>query len=235
MSDVGPRKLACIANHTFLVGPLRAGGAVIDAGANAGLFCNAVSAQFGVRVLAIEPHPSHFSAIPTGPGVEKVNAAVATVNGPLKFQLDDNFEGSRLGSNSTGGEVTVTGRTLESLADEYRLDRLSLIKLDIEGAELDALDGLSDKFLSRIAQFTIEFHDFAGYFTSARVEESLRRLEHRGFVAIKFSRKFYGDTLIANRDLCRLSRADVWWLQNISRNARGASRWLRRKIGGPVN
>jgi FkbM family methyltransferase len=230
MSSVSRRALACVANHTFLVRPLLAGGAIIDAGANVGLFCSQMAERYRLKALAIEPHPAHFGRVAAGQLISKVQAAVAPVDGPLTLRLDDNWEGSRVDA-SAGAGVTVAGRTLESLAEEFRLDRLALVKLDIEGAELDVLDGMTDGFLDRVAQFTVEFHDFAGYATTARVEQTLRRLEGKGFAAVKFSRRYYGDTLIAHTGRCGLSASDVWWLRNIARNWRGVKRWVGRRVG----
>jgi FkbM family methyltransferase len=230
---MGRRTLACIEHHTFLSAPLAGGGNVIDAGANLGVFCSGIVSQFHGRVIAVEPHPGYFGRIATGGGIEKLRVAIAAKDGPLTLRLDENLESSRIDPSAGGEGIIVEGRSLESLADELGMSEIALIKMDIEGAELDVLDSLSDAFLARVAQFTVEFHDFAGYASTPRVEQTLDRLEKRGFAAIKFSRSFYGDTLIANIDRCQLSKSDLWWLRNVSRTTQGMGRWIRRKVMGP--
>ena len=60
-----------------------------------------------------------------------------------------------------------------------------MVKVDIEGSEIEVLDSCSDEFLKTIAQLTLELHDFTGQVSKAQprvLEERLRRL---GFFVIK--------------------------------------------------
>jgi FkbM family methyltransferase len=55
--------------------------------------------------------------------------------------------------------VTCEVRTLSQLIDEHGLERIALLKLDIEGCEAAALRGISDAHWPRIAQIVAEIHD----------------------------------------------------------------------------
>lgn len=48
--------------------------------------------------------------------------------------------------------------TISDLIDRFDLDRVALIKMDIEGAEVDALKGIRDEHWDRLEQFCIETH-----------------------------------------------------------------------------
>jgi len=50
-------------------------------------------------------------------------------------------------------------RTLSSVMDEQKIDRIDLLKIDCEGFELDVLQGVRDEHWSRIAQVVVEVHD----------------------------------------------------------------------------
>jgi hypothetical protein len=64
--------------------------------------------------------------------------------------------GSRL---SPGGTVTVRTITLETLFREQAIDRVGLLKLDVEGAEYAILEKmLRDRTLRRINHLFIEWH-----------------------------------------------------------------------------
>jgi hypothetical protein len=90
------------------------------------------------------------------------------------------------------------------------------LKLDIEGAEVRALDSLSDAQLQRIVQITVEFHDFCGQITSAEVDRVVSRLLVNGFFMVCFSFSTRGDVLFVNKSLQPLSFTDrltITWVQ----------------------
>ncbi len=224
-------RLNCIEHHTFLTGPLVAGSIVIDAGANIGGFASAMVERFPCRVLALEPHPKYFDTIPIHDRIHKLSCAVAGTDGRRRLQLDANPEAARLNDTNQGEGTMTEVRRLETIIRENDITELALVKLDIEGTELEVLASLTDDVLGRIAQFTIEFHDFAGYLSTRQVETALAQLERRGWLKVKFSRQYYGDTLIVNRRLVHLSQLDAWWLRHVTRNTRGVGRWVRRRLG----
>lgn len=205
---------------------------VIDAGANIGNFSAAILDGFESRVIALEPHPKYFEAIPEHDRLLKLCCALGDSDGRRRLQLDANPQAARLVESENGQGTTTDVRRLDTLMREQGLEKLALVKLDIEGTELEVLDSLADSTLDQIAQFTIEFHDFAGYITTDQVEQALARLASRGWTTIRFSHRQYGDTLVINRKLVQLTEAEIWWMRNVSRNVRGVVRRVRRQLGG---
>ncbi len=55
--------------------------------------------------------------------------------------------------------VACEGHTMSELIASERLDRIDLLKLDVEGAEVDALAGISPDDWPKIAQIVAEVHD----------------------------------------------------------------------------
>lgn len=136
---------------------LRPGDVVADVGANNGftgvLFARAVGPTG--RVVGFEPSPANLEAARenirlNGVGnFELVAAAVGARPGSVSF--DPGFGN---GAVAAAGPITVPQVTLDEHFGDRRLD---LIKLDIEGYELEALRG-ARRLLERRPALAIEIH-----------------------------------------------------------------------------
>ena len=53
-------------------------------------------------------------------------------------------------------------RSYQSFINEYEIDKISLMKINIEGGEYELLEYLTNqqKFLERIENIQVQFHDF---------------------------------------------------------------------------
>jgi Methyltransferase FkbM domain len=123
---------------------------------------------------------------------------------------------------ATGAKIeVVTFSRFLSLTDVSEVD---LLKLDIEGAELDVLDSIDDETLRRIRQISVEFHDFTYPDTAGRVGSIRQHLRAAGFHDICFSRD-NSDVLFINRNL-GVSQPNLMLLRTVVKYARGISRRL---------
>jgi FkbM family methyltransferase len=136
---------------------LRPGDVVADVGANNGftgiLFARAVGATG--RVVGFEPSPANLEAARenirlNGIGnFELVAAAVGATPGTVSF--DPGFGN---GAVATSGPIAVPQVTLDA---HFGASRVDLVKLDIEGYEIDALRG-ARQVLERRPALAIEIH-----------------------------------------------------------------------------
>ncbi len=72
-------------------------------------------------------------------------------------------------------------RRLSDVIDELKLDRVDVLKIDVQRAELDVLRGLEDRHLKNIGVIVMEIHDDGEGKTKGRVKEVERLLGDAGF------------------------------------------------------
>jgi FkbM family methyltransferase len=132
----------------YLPNLIAPGDTCIDCGANQGVYAMYLASLSGKegRVIAVEPQEYaakriRLSAIYNGfERVEVVPAAISSAPGFADFGISDELVSA--GLNQTAGRIVrVPTVSIDSLAEKFGLDRISFIKLDVEGAELDALVG----------------------------------------------------------------------------------------------
>ncbi len=79
--------------------------------------------------------------------------------------------------------VTQPGRLrrLSSVIDERGLDRVDLLKIDVQRAELDVLRGIDDRHWGLVRQVAVEVHDAPGTETAGHLDEVTEILTRHGF------------------------------------------------------
>lgn len=216
--------------HPRVLGP---GSIVIDVGANIGVFSHKMIKRFGCRCYAIEASPEVYASIQPDKLLRTFNLAICRKSGPVKFHMSENPEASSIikqDDNNIVKTFEVPGKHLEEFCADLDLGFVDVLKLDIEGAEIEVIDSCSNEFLKKILQITIEFHDFCGITHPAELKRILGRLKKIGFFPIRMSRNGHLDTLFINRNQCDISILECFWIRYFIRNWIGLKRILKRKI-----
>jgi FkbM family methyltransferase len=122
---------------------------VVDGGANMGGYSLLASRRAGVdgRVFAFEPDPNNFARLLKQIGhltnVQPVQKAIAASSGESRLFLDSFHAGHTLVDGRVGERGIPVGVTsLDDFVRDLDLPGLDVVKLDIEGAELLAIDGM---------------------------------------------------------------------------------------------
>lgn len=80
-----------------------------------------------------------------------------------------------------GELVEVPMRRLSEVVREEGIDRIDLLKVDVQRAEMDVLRGIDAETWERIQQVVMEVHDEPGGSTEGRLEQVRALLERQGF------------------------------------------------------
>jgi FkbM family methyltransferase len=143
---------------------------IVDAGANIGIASVYFANQFpNARILAIEPEKENFEVLVKNvkayPNVQPVlgalwgeSAEVEVVDrglGNWGFMIETSSDRQTASKSS---HQKVEGMTVDMILDRYDVQKISILKLDIEGAELEVFRN-SSSWIDRIDSLIIELHE----------------------------------------------------------------------------
>ncbi len=201
-----------VCGHTCYSPPLRARPPfVVDIGANRGEFSFQILQLFGGDGILVEANPNLISHLKSRFTTRKVvHAAVSDKCGFVCFNVSSNDEASsvlKLPESQAyqihlSETVQVTSLTLDRLLADINKP-IDLLKMDIEGAECQALDPPSRFLIDRVSQICIEFHSAPvfGYDLMAQTRKVIDLLTEMGFYAIDWSHGDLTDVLFINTRL----------------------------------
>lgn len=193
---------------------MEGGGTFLDVGANFGMYTFPVARLPGVDCVAVDASAIAFAkfqdnlARNPAAAVRAANVALATGHGlvALETPVPGNLGTTRVGSPSAGAPrqaVLVASMPLEALLDALEVQRIQLMKIDVEGFELEVFRGMDLASPRRPEHIIMEYsrnldsrwHDLRG---------CLELLEAHGYVA----RTVRGELFDASREL---PEENLWW------------------------
>ena len=142
----------------------RRGDVVFDVGAGAGSQVRLFSRLVGVtgRVISVEAHPRTFRLLRSTVALNRlanVTALQAALAGARKtVYVDEEAPGPVL-TDDRGVGLAVAGLTLIDVMELVRVDRIDLLKVDIDGCELQALRAATNA-LTSVRNIVVSCHDF---------------------------------------------------------------------------
>ncbi|GAB5537186.1 MAG: hypothetical protein Rubg2KO_34350 [Rubricoccaceae bacterium] len=225
--------IVTLEEHTLLSRPLGPESVVLDLGANAGTFSAAMVQRFGCICHAVEPSPAIAAQIPNHPRIHVHPHAMSGQQGEATFHISTD----PLSSGFVQAEdieyteaITVSVETLPGLLARLSLDRVDVLKADIEGAEIDMFAACSDDELLQVDQYTVEFHDFNGVTPEAEVLRTLDRFRNLGYSVYRKARFAHYDVLIAHTERLGVSPAEWLWIRTGRHLLAGLGRQLTKRL-----
>jgi FkbM family methyltransferase len=141
---------------------------VIDVGANIGFFTQRFAhwVSGSGRIIALEPEPSNARQLQRrltqarlAQQVECIQAAVSDVPGEALFTLNPAHPGDHKLDTGSGQGILVPVTTIDTLVSERDTPPVSLIKVDVQGAEMHVLRGAEHTLQTQHPVLYLELDD----------------------------------------------------------------------------
>lgn len=168
-----------------LIQTIEPGWAVVDVGANLGYYTLLAALLTGPegRVYAFEPAPSTFKTLlrnielNAAPNVEVYEAALSDTHGVVSLIEGAQDDFNRIGPAGEGARREAPCWTLDQFVEANRIQRVDLVKVDIEGAEHKFLLG-ARKTIQRFRPIiVIELNPATLSLYGSTVQDVVRELE----------------------------------------------------------
>jgi len=191
------------ATTEFIKSFVQPGMTFVDAGANVGYF-TLLAASLGARVISYEPTPAVFERLRENVAlngfdrVTAVNAAVADKRGVLRlYQSPEDPEANNL-FDGEGVSVEVATVSLDEDLAARGVQKVDLLKIDVEGAEPLVLAGASLLLNNPGAPaVVIEVNPVALRSANAVPATVINKLETSGYHCIELEKFLYkGETVV---------------------------------------
>jgi len=137
---------------------------VIDAGANIGDTACWYASKFPeAQVIALEPDPSNFAMLalnarPYGDRVKAFRLALWHHDANLKVIDGGSSIGMRVQRVDASDDSDCTGISLISLMRKLELTKLDVVKIDVEGEELNLFAPKFDSWISNASVIVVDVH-----------------------------------------------------------------------------
>jgi FkbM family methyltransferase len=194
-------------NHICDVSRLNSDSVIIDAGCNVGVFVETlrihIDPKCEMKVIGIEPSKKNCgfinnknlqnftllnSALVGRGDVENVTMTEfigeLKADGTNRYHQWNNIYGhhkEKLNGRPVHiNEYSVSAITIEDLIDQFDIKQIDYLKIDIEGAEYEVFENLSQEAADKIMQISLEEHDLS------KNQQVKDHLESLGFIVQQF-------------------------------------------------
>lgn len=141
---------------------------IVDAGANIGFASVFFANRYpNARILSLEPEKSNYEMLARNvapyPNIKAVRGALWSEITDLDV-IDPGFGnwgfqvGTQNGSSSGDSHQTVHAFTIETILRDFGVEKIDILKIDIEGSELEIFQ-TADRWIDKVDSLVVELHE----------------------------------------------------------------------------
>lgn len=158
---------------------------IVDAGANIGLASLYFLKRFpDAKIFSLEPDQSNFEMLLLNTNkhsqIIPLNCAIWNENKPLEI-IDNGFDkwGMQVGPNLGNSSSSIQGISMDYLMSTNNIQQIDLLKIDIEGAELELFSNNFERWLPFVKVLVIELHEHLRPGCSSIFKNAIKKIPHR--------------------------------------------------------
>ncbi len=176
---------------------IKAGDTILDIGGYFGGFAIYASKKVGKsgKVFCFEPDPRNWEILERKIKNGKINNIIlikkAVSNKRGKVTLTSNFSFSSIVQQSQKNGVLVEAITLDDELSNLNINKINLVKMNIEGAEIEAIEG-ARKALTIVKNIVIASHNRNNKDTADMLKTEIERLGFKTNISCYLHKNLYG-------------------------------------------
>lgn len=191
---------------------------VVDIGGNKGEFLRAIKSKIDCNYFFVEVDKSLFAHLPFYQKLVKSNVAISNKNEILIFYLSNNSEANSFNEiiaskYGVREKIEVHTQSLEYYCTSNNIEIVDLLKMDVEGAEIDIFENSKDEFLKKVKQVTVEFHEIYDANLLDPTIKCINRFKNIGFIPVIFYNDTFEDVVFLNSRDFKFSISQKFWLK----------------------
>lgn len=161
------------------------GDIVVDLGGNIGIFNRWAYNEGADLVISFEPDKRYFKLLSMNSDPKSIlfNAAMSDKIGTINLYESSHLGGSNIMKSNPSSAVNYPVRTynLNYLFEIGLIDRIDFLKIDIEGSEINVMNGISDENLMKVKNISMEYHHAHLNYNEETRNNLIHRLNRLGF------------------------------------------------------
>lgn len=165
---------------------IKKGDVVIDCGAYQGVLSILASQMVGEngKVIAFEPDPANYKMLLENlkqnniSNVITINKGLWSEETQIKFCMDDRGS-SFMFSDDADSIITIQAVSLDSELNNLEVNEVNFIKADVEGAEIELINGSKSTLLNNKVNLAIaSYHQVNGEKTNVTLEKMFKKMNY---------------------------------------------------------
>ena len=135
-------------------------GVVVDIGANIGSFSIQAASIGAKKIFAIEPEPHNLKALKNNVSLNNLKNEITVLEvGVSDFNgsatISDEGGGASIKDGKPGSEIKII--TLDKLFKDNKINEVDVLKIDVEGSEVEIILGASKQAINSCKYIAVEF------------------------------------------------------------------------------
>ena len=143
--------------------PLNKNSLVFDVGGYKGDWSDIIFEKYNCYIKIFEPHPQHFEILlqrfKSNQKIEVFNFGLGAAT--RNISLTDSSDGSSIVNKNSDATVEIKVKGINDFLQANPVDKIDLIKINIEGAEYELLESMLDSGkITLFVNIQVQFHNF---------------------------------------------------------------------------